>query len=380
MITAMQNGDRINGKILSFLCLSIFILIVVFGLWPFNLNPLNHVSWLKDESGVRISGPGQLYSAGNLTGAFSDRNISLEMVLRPADEPNNRLPHILSFWDGRPQEVFLIGQWKDSPAIRVRTTDPEISQGYRERGKGKTMIKNRRIFLTLTSSPKGTILYVDGVRAEKFSGFPLFDDLPAGRSVLVIGNSATGKSWWEGDLLGLALYNRALSELEVRENYSCWVKQDYQSLSSEPGMIGLYPFKEGKGEWVRNGVAEVHSLYLPSVFHPLQKIVLEWPAKTDLKRRGFYQDMAVNILGFIPLGFLLTFWLLRFTRLRAAGAGRLTLLIGALTSLAIELAQVYLPSRSSSAGDLVFNTLGTLIGIVLLRPAMRYKKTGATVS
>jgi VanZ family protein len=242
------------------------------------------------------------------------------------------------------------------------------------------MIKNRRIFLTLTSSPKGTILYVDGVRAEKFPGFPLFDDLPAGQSVLVIGNSATGKSWWEGDLLGLALYNRVLSELEVRENYSRWVKQDYQSLSSEPGMIGLYPFKEGKGEWVRNGVAEVHSLYLPSVFHPLQKIVLEWPAKTDLKRRGFYQDMAVNILGFIPLGFLLTFWLLRFTRLRAAGAGRLTLLIGALTSLAIELAQVYLPSRSSSAGDLVFNTLGTLIGIVLLRPAMRYKKTGATVS
>ena len=208
---------------------------------------------------------------------------------------------------------------------------------------------------------------MDGARVEKFPGFPLFDDPPAARSVLVVGNSAIGKSWWEGELLGLALYGRVLTELEVRQNYLRWVKKDYQDLKSVSDLIGLYPFNEGKGEWARNVASEAHSLHLPTVFHPLQKIVLQWPAKVEFGRWGFYQDMAVNILGFIPLGFFLTIWLLSFTRLPMIGAGSLTLLFGALTSLGIELAQVYLPSRNSSATDLVFNTLGTLIGILLLR-------------
>ena len=183
----------------------------------------------------------------------------------------------------------------------------------------------------------------------------------------MVGNSATGKSWWEGDLLGLALYNRFLSGLEVRQNYSLWVKKDYPSLKTGLGLIGLYPLNEGQGEWARNMVSEAYPLFLPSVFHPLQKIVLEWPTKAAFKRSGFYRDMAVNILGFIPLGFFLALWLLRFTRLPASGAGGVALLLGTLTSLGIELIHAYLPTRNSAAGDLIFNTLGTLVGIVLLR-------------
>lgn len=332
-------------------------------MWPFNLNPANHVFWLKSEPGVRFSGSGHLYSTGSLSGFFSDRQISLECWLRPAAEPNNRLPHILSFWDGRRQEVFLLGQWKDSPAIRVRTSRPDVPRGYRERGKTQTLIKNRTVFLTLTSSPEGTTLHVDGALAKEFPGFPLLEDRPAGRIVLVLGNSAIGKSYWAGDLLGLALYNRVLSPREIRENHSRWVKRDYQTLKSGPGLIGLYPFNEGKGEWARNWISEAHPLHLPAFFHPLQKVILEWPTKEQLKRWSFYQDVAVNILGFIPLGFFLTLWLLRVTRLPAAGAGALVLLLGILISLGIEITQVYFPTRDSSASDLVFNILGTLIGM-----------------
>ena len=52
---------------------------------------------------------------------------------------------------------------------------------------------------------------------KTFPGFQLLEDGPAGRGVLVLGNSAIGKSHWAGDLLGLALYSRALSDHEVRE-------------------------------------------------------------------------------------------------------------------------------------------------------------------
>ncbi len=351
--------------------MAIFIIIVFFGLWPFNLNPFNQVFWLKEEAGVRFSGPGHLYSPGSLSDFFTGRPISLECWLRPAAEPNNRLPHILSFWDGRRQEVFLLGQWKDALAIRVRTSRPDVPRGYRERGQGQVLVKNRMVFITLTSSPEGTTLYVDGAMVKEFHGFPLLEDQPAGRAVLVLGNSAIGKSYWEGDLLGLALYNRVLSDREVRENHSRWIQRDYGSLKTGQGLIGLYPFNEGRGDSARNLADGAHPLLKPAVFHPLQKVILEWPTKGQLKRWSFYQDVAVNILGFIPLGFFFSLWLLRFTRLSAPGAGAATLLLGTLLSLGIEWTQIYLPTRDSSAGDLIFNILGTLTGIMLLRPAAR---------
>ena len=367
----MTAVTEINKKFLSFICGFIFILLVLFGLWPFNLNPVNHVSWLTEEPGVRIDGPGHLYSSGDLTGTFSSRTISLEMELRPSAEPNNRLPQIVSFWDGRRQEVFLIGQWKDSLAIRVRTSRPDVPRGYRERGQGHALIKNRRIFITLTSSPEGSTLYMDGVRVKELPGFPLLEDKPAGPGVLILGNSAIGKSYWAGDLLGLAMYNRALSEQEVRENHARWIRRDYPSLKNGPGLIGLYPFTEKQGDSARDLAGGAHSLLKPAVFHPLQQVVLEWPTKGQLKRWSFYQDVAVNILGFIPLGFFFALWLLRFTRLPSSGADAATLLLGALLSLGIELTQVYLPSRNSQAGDVVFNILGTLIGLALLRLTAR---------
>jgi VanZ family protein len=363
----MTAVTEINKKTLRFICWSILILIALFGLWPFNLNPVNQVFWLKDEPGVRFTGPGHLYGTGSLSDFFSNRPVSLECWLRPAAEPNNRLPHILSFRDGRRQEVFLLGQWKDALAIRVRTSRADIPRGYRERGKGQVLVKNRVVFITLTSSPEESTLYVDGARVQEFPGFPLLESRPAGPSVLVLGNSPTGKGYWEGDLLGLALYSRTLSDQEVRQNHLHWMQRDYQSLKSGPGLIGLYPFNEGKGERIGNLASDSCPLLKPAVFHPRQKVILEWPTKEQLKRRGFYQDLAVNILGFIPLGYFLALWLLRFSRLSAPGAGAATLLLGALLSLGIELTQVYLPTRDSSAGDLIFNILGTLTGIMLLQ-------------
>ena len=143
------------------------------------------------------------------------------------------------------------------------------------------------------------------------------------------------------------------------------------SLKNGPGLIGLYPFTEGQGDSVRNLAGGAHPLLKPAVFHPLQKVILEWPTKEQLKRWSFYQDVAVNILGFIPLGFFFALWLLRFTRLPTSQPGTVTLVLGSGISLGIELTQVYLPTRNSQASDLVFNILGTLVGIVMLRLTAR---------
>lgn len=74
------------------------------------------------------------------------------------------------------------------------------------------------------------------------------------------------------------------------------------------------------------------------------------------------EDLAVNVLGYVPLGFVLVPALPR--RLSVLAAILLATLLGALLSLSIETAQNFLPSRISSNVDLGCNALGALIGAV----------------
>jgi VanZ family protein len=71
-------------------------------------------------------------------------------------------------------------------------------------------------------------------------------------------------------------------------------------------------------------------------------------------------DMFENVLGYIPLGVLLA---LRLGLSTSRGvAVTVTLLAGALLSLSLEMIQVFVPSRDSSATDLLMNTIGTFVG------------------
>lgn len=71
-------------------------------------------------------------------------------------------------------------------------------------------------------------------------------------------------------------------------------------------------------------------------------------------------DLAINVLVYAPLGFLLALALL--ARLRAPAAVILAALVAGLTSLLIEGAQNWLPARVPSNVDLACNALGGLLG------------------
>lgn len=72
------------------------------------------------------------------------------------------------------------------------------------------------------------------------------------------------------------------------------------------------------------------------------------------------EDLVLNVLGYVPLGFVLVPALARATGAAKAVVGA-TLLAGAL-SLAIETTQNFLPTRVSANVDLGCNILGALIG------------------
>jgi VanZ family protein len=86
------------------------------------------------------------------------------------------------------------------------------------------------------------------------------------------------------------------------------------------------------------------------------------PHKRMLKITAFLPtDFGVNILGFFPLGYLLSSLLHSDKRTRV---GRyLTVVIsGIVLSLLIEVVQYFIPSRTSAANDLLANGLGCALG------------------
>jgi VanZ family protein len=90
-----------------------------------------------------------------------------------------------------------------------------------------------------------------------------------------------------------------------------------------------------------------------------------------LCREGAVADGLLNAALFLPLGAALSVggWRSR----RALG-------LGWLLSLAVETAQLVIPGRDPSPSDLLFNTLGTALGIVLVRSASTWWWPGPRVA
>jgi glycopeptide antibiotics resistance protein len=79
--------------------------------------------------------------------------------------------------------------------------------------------------------------------------------------------------------------------------------------------------------------------------------------------------VAINIFGLIPLGFFFNAYLSIVKKTKRATG--LTIVLGFVTSLTIEILQSFLPTRDSGTTDLFTNTLGTAIGAVLFVWSMK---------
>jgi hypothetical protein len=79
---------------------------------------------------------------------------------------------------------------------------------------------------------------------------------------------------------------------------------------------------------------------------------------------SFY-DATINILGFVPLGYLMMSYLLSSDRKHKMVPVICLSFIACISiSLIIELSQYYIPGRTSSLSDLFFNGLGAFVGII----------------
>jgi VanZ family protein len=222
----------------------------------------------------------------------------------------------------------------------------------------------RLLLLTITSGPNGTVVYRNATHPQSFPRFTISTSELLGQ--VVLGTSPVDYRPWLGEIQGLAIYSKELTPTEVSRHYAEWTAAEPAKRSDEVAAIARYTFSERVGREVQNEVASSPNLHIPAAFNVPHKAMLTSAVREFEPNRKYVNDVLENIAGFIPLGIILGVYF-SFTRSRPQSIFFATL-IGALLSFVIELLQTYIPRRVSGTTDIITNTLGALIGVLLTSP------------
>ena len=227
-------------------------------------------------------------------------------------------------------------------------------------------LNTSELLVTATSGRNGTQIFVNGVLAKSKRDLMLkIPRNPGDDTKLVIGNSVYGTHSWAGEIYGLAYYDYIISERKVADHYRGWMAENSFTFAWTDRPNLLYLFDEIRGHTVYEHARRTSPLKVPNRFTVLKWKLLDYQIDNIENPWNVILDVCINIIGFVPFGFVLVLVLQRV-------GGRLeqfrlwsAVFAGFLLSLSIEIAQVWLPSRSSSALDLALNTFGTYAGALL---------------
>lgn len=349
--------SRVQRRVLGIVCLGILGAIAAAGLRPFNPFPPNDASWVAGRNGLHFGGAGIALSASNLPWppSASGPTCSLEIWLRP--DANTRANNILTFYTREDPQRLRLFQWADSTLLLYR----DFGGQHREIDIEEAFRPGVPVFVTVTGSPGGTAVYLDGVLRHKSTRLILSPgDLSA---QIILGTSPLAAETWSGEIRGLAIYGAELTPEQVAEHVEDWNRGERPAAQPEEIPVASYDFSEGSGNVARGLTGIAPDLVIPQSFLIPHKGFLTWPTQNFQSSRGFRRDILINVAGFAVLG-------LFFCLYRAASAGKLWAVLqavaaGFVISLSIEALQMFLPTRTSSIVDLGANMLGAALGALL---------------
>jgi len=367
---------EINRRHLGIICFCVITIILFAGLWPREFHFKNQVALLSDGKGVRFSGRGILYSqpiAVNLhqPDESTRGELTIEMAVQPEKEWGRSIPVIFAVDDGHPCERMLIGQWKKHLIIKSRRNACFQSGDYAEFDLDNSLPRGKSQFITIASGNKGTALYLNGTMIKKNKNYSLLKPGEALSGRLILGNASSGNRPWQGTVSKLAIYDQTLSSGEVLRHYEAW--RDNREPPPQGNSLPMidYRFDEKAGSVIRDHSGQGNDLIIPERFAPLHRQMLT-PPWEDFQASGAYaRDVAINVLGFIPFGFYIA-WYLSERGIKRLSVVIMVLVLGTGTSLFIEIVQAYLPERSSQLIDVITNTGGTALGAFLWRRYLPY--------
>ena len=343
-----------SRRILGALCVAVLAATLFAGLWPFNPFPKNQVTWIK-SGGLQFGCPAIVLSRTPLhvRGRASTASASLELWFEPITQISGT---IVGFYDFEKNRQFRITQVRDGLLLRKTARDNPGQKGpviWMQH----VLTENKRRLLSITGGPTNTTVFLDGQAVEESSEFTVSQTDVTGQ--IVLGSSPIYNTAWAGKIYALAVYNRVLTASEVMDHYRNWAQ--YSRAAED--RLALFLFSEGAGEQIENRASLQATLYIPRAFTLPHQKLLEPPWEEFRPALAYWKDLAMNVAGFVPLGFTLCL----YARSKEAGSisRAKAVIAGAAVSLLIEVLQSFLPMRASGMTDLITNTLGTAIGVYL---------------
>lgn len=345
-------------NLLALICLGVLCTTLTLGLWPFH-SPRNAVDWLGDHNGLRFGRYSTVIGSGDfqLKGPPRSPEASVEIWLQPRSIWGSGT--FLAFYRFENLSQFSLRQSQTDLLLKTATQDDPPRVKKAEFHVDDVFRNGRPVFLTVTSGGQGASVYMDGALVATRPRFPLSAREFSGR--LVLGDSPGQTDSWSGQMLGLALYHRQLTAIQVLHHYSSWKQNGRPEVASDERNRALYLFDECTGHLVHDKAQSGVDLYIPERYRVMDKIVLE-PFWTEFEMSLSYSKAALkNIVGFIPFGFC--FYACLLTVLSSRRAAIVTVVLGTAVSFTIEALQAFLPTRDSGTTDLIMNTLGTWVGV-----------------
>ncbi|HET7106171.1 MAG TPA: VanZ family protein [Candidatus Acidoferrum sp.] len=345
-------------------CFATLTIILVAGLWPFH-SPRNDVTWLSGENGIRLGRFGCIFSSAGYWNHESkdDTSGSLEVWIKPASITKGRRTILAFEGPGEDSTAFSLQQSGHTLFVQRKNLDPNGVFHTAEIAIKDALTGDSPIGITVTLGSQDTNVYRNGVllAASRMMGQspPPF----AGR--VVLGNFLNIGGAWPGQYYGLAIYHRKLTPKEVASHVEQWNISHRTEMVREAQPAALYLFMEHAGNLIHDELGSQNSLMIPERYLVVHPEFLTAPWRHFRSTPGYWEDVAVNVFGFVPFGlsFFAYFSIVRATR----NPAMLVIFLGFLTSLTIELLQAWLPTRNSGMNDLITNTFGTGLGVLLYR-------------
>ena len=211
--------------IYSILLIIYVFILGFFLLWPFDFVSLirNDARWIGNSKGIEFLKIGQAVS-NSPTQEFFDRlvkgsGLTLELWLKTEDLNQTGPARILSYSINTGLRNFTIGQSRDKLVVRLRTTETDLNGMNPHLIIGDTFNYESLQHMVIMYDFSEQRVYINGeqrARSEILKGdFSNWDPSCS----LVIGNEVIGDRPLKGKIYYVAVFDRPLTEQEIRQNY-----------------------------------------------------------------------------------------------------------------------------------------------------------------
>lgn len=352
-------------------------ILMMIALWPFDFQFTgneNHAKWITEPNGIEFVKEGQVISCSSTKALFErlvqGSGLSLELWCAPANTFQDGPAVIVSYSQGPRVRNFTVGQNGKNLLVRLRTERTNLNGMSPHLGVKDVFLDSGVLHLVITYDYSAQVVYVNGQRRKQA-------EIPGGRFTnwdsdhrLVLGNEVTGDRPWLGKLFYVAIYDRPLSEEEVKRGYlrgKGWLSGKAKDAPVRRGAVVQYLFEEGRGNTIKDSgsLEEPLDLHIPERIESTGKPFLEFSWNRLKSRNPVTRiEMILNVLLFIPFGFLFYAVLSGHVKNNFVTV-LIVLALGLTAALSVEILQYFSQSRHSSLNDVAANMTGVVIGILL---------------